>query len=386
MSNKLYFHRILLVSLFMDLICGCQNLDTPRFLNKIDILTAFENRDTINLSSIAESIQYVRLETRKGVHLGHSPRFYLNESYIISIAAKQIYLFNRQTGKFIREIGHFGKDPSGYRNTIFNYPYDEKRQICIAHGWGMYEFLFYDLNGIKIESISNLGHTFAILNDSIFVAYIKNTTGTEEKKLVLINVNQNNSIVNIFPNHLKFEPAQNYAMWKAQGWFYKYNDKLHFFEQFTDTIYQITYGRLFPKYILAMGKYAPPYEKQSQLDFLKDGNKGYIFLENIFESENYLFFIIKFNTNIFHGVYYKKFRTTKVSDNNYFKNDIDNLIPFTFSSVSNGKLIGYCEAFEIIKWFNDNPEKALELPLHLQKLKNIKETDNPVIMIAKLKE
>jgi len=44
------------------------------------------------------------------------------------------------------------------------------------------------------------------------------------------------------------------------------------------------------------------------------------------------------------------------------------------------------DAFEIVNWFSNNPDKAAKLPSHLQKLRNIKETDNPVIMIAKLKE
>jgi hypothetical protein len=387
MTNKLYSGTIfLIISYIMFILYGCQELNTPKSLHRIDILTAFKNKNTINLSSIAENIQYVQLETKKGVQLGHSPRFYLNESYIIAFAAKQIYLFNRQTGKFIREIGHFGQDPGGYRNTIFNYPYDDEKQICIAHGWGMNEYLLYDLKGGEIISISDLGNTFAILNDSIYVAYIKNLTGIEDKKLIILNINQNNSIVNIFPNYLKFDPSGNFAMWKAQGWFYKYSDELHFFEQFTDTIYQVTPEKLFPKFVLVMGKFAPPYEEQNKSDFLKHDVKEYIFIENIFESENYLLFKIKIDTNIFNGIYYKKFGTTKVSDSNYFINNIDSFIPLIYSTISNNYLIGYCEAFNIKKWFEDNSEKAKKLPQYLRKLEDIKENDNPVLMLVKLKE
>ena len=36
--------------------------------------------------------------------------------------------------------------------------------------------------------------------------------------------------------------------------------------------------------------------------------------------------------------------------------------------------------------FSENPEKASNLPPHLQKFRNINENDNPVVMIAKLKE
>ena len=70
-----------------------------------------------------------------------------------------------------------------------------------------------------------------------------------------------------------------------------------------------------------------------------------------------------------------------------FENDIDNFIPFQFYSINNsGELVGFQEAYIVKKWFDENPDKAAKLPPNLQKLKNIKETDNPIVMIAKLKE
>ncbi|HHN47502.1 MAG TPA: hypothetical protein ENN08_00960 [Bacteroidales bacterium] len=62
-------------------------------------------------------------------------------------------------------------------------------------------------------------------------------------------------------------------------------------------------------------------------------------------------------------------------------------MPFHPISLSNRKeLIGFLEPYKIRQWIAENPDKAAKLPLHLQKFKNIKETDNPVVMIAKLKD
>jgi hypothetical protein len=42
------------------------------------------------------------------------------------------------------------------------------------------------------------------------------------------------------------------------------------------------------------------------------------------------------------------------------------------------------DAFRIKQWFDLNPEKINQLPKNLKGLKNIQETSNPVIIIAKL--
>jgi len=43
------------------------------------------------------------------------------------------------------------------------------------------------------------------------------------------------------------------------------------------------------------------------------------------------------------------------------------------------------EAYEILEWFENNPEKAAKLPAHLKALSKLKEDDNPVVVIVKLK-
>jgi hypothetical protein len=56
------------------------------------------------------------------------------------------------------------------------------------------------------------------------------------------------------------------------------------------------------------------------------------------------------------------------------------------SSTGNNELVGYLEPYKIRQWIAENPGKAAKLPSYLQKLRTIKETDNPVVMIAKLKD
>ncbi|MCF6357374.1 MAG: hypothetical protein L3J54_06150 [Draconibacterium sp.] len=72
---------------------------------------------------------------------------------------------------------------------------------------------------------------------------------------------------------------------------------------------------------------------------------------------------------------------------NGFENDIDGFMPFYPTSISNrDELIGILEPYKIRQWIDENPDKAARLPPHLQKFRNIKDTDNPVLMLVKLKE
>jgi hypothetical protein len=48
--------------------------------------------------------------------------------------------------------------------------------------------------------------------------------------------------------------------------------------------------------------------------------------------------------------------------------------------------MGYTDAWKVEQWFKDNPEKAAQLPPHLKKLESLTESDNPVVMIARMKE
>jgi hypothetical protein len=68
-------------------------------------------------------------------------------------------------------------------------------------------------------------------------------------------------------------------------------------------------------------------------------------------------------------------------------NDIDNFLPINFLGTSErDQLLGYIQPYEIIQWFSENPEKASKISPYLKELKNIKETDNPVLVVATLKK
>ncbi|MFW5872844.1 MAG: 6-bladed beta-propeller, partial [bacterium] len=371
--------NVLCLILFI-LYPGCKNqkykpeITTPG----INIEDAFIQNRFIRLSEfVYDNIEYVPLETGENIIDG-SPRIYTLNNQILVFAFRQIFLFNRGNGNFIREIGKFDRGPGGYMATRFTFPFDPIRNTCFAIGWDR-SYIEYSLEGDILRKIIRPEGSTAIatMNDSTYVAYIRNFSGNEERRLVVFD---NEDIIKTFPNYKIVEPLTVFTG-GDNGWFYRFREELCFFEAFNDTIYCVTENDLIPRYVLQMGKYAPPYEKQNVLDFSE--LQKYFRVKKIFESQNHLLFEVYHDNSSFQGVYNKETMITYIAgDSNGFDNDIDEFFPLRFTSVSSqGELIGFIEAWKVEQWFRENPDKSAKLPPHLKKLENITENDNPIVMI-----
>jgi hypothetical protein len=157
---------------------------------------------------------------------------------------------------------------------------------------------------------------------------------------------------------------------------------------------------LIPRYVFKMGKYSPPPEKRSELERIITRNElgnvtrqldNYIESKVICESVRYLFFEFRYQMKDYWGFYDKKTEETyiKKSEDNIIMNGIE--IPYrltrAFINQKNQELVTFIDAYQLIAWMKSNPEKLKALPQEVQKqIKEVKESDNPVVIIAKLKE
>ena len=215
-------------------LCSCKQDEKLSIgASEIAIEEAISKEKEVAINEIIQGdIEYVQLEANKKCLLGNSIRLYANDSLIIAIAFRQMFLFDRSTGKFIREIGHYGRDPGGYRNTVYSFPYNEIKNTYYAQGWGSNQFEEYDKNGHLNKSNKAPVNTqsLAIFNDSTYVAYIGNYSGNEKTKLVIIDAKQN--VIKKYPNYQEYPPSLNVTKWRS-SWFYKFESDLLFFEQFS---------------------------------------------------------------------------------------------------------------------------------------------------------
>jgi hypothetical protein len=384
----------------------------------IDMERAFNQKSQLLLSDFIERIEYVILET-KGHPTGGGLKVYTSGSYLVCIAWYQIYLFDRQTGKFVREIGKFGKGPGEYLSAGY---FDSNTQHVITMGNGR-DFNEYDLNGKMIRSILRprkeivtkaadgifsddwVLNRKAFLDKNTVVYYNENISGNAKDRMIIAD--DKGKVLKIFANPNSFVRSNMAFTLGQYDYLYHYDGNTLFFENCVDTIYRVTGKALIPHYHLKMGKYKPPYGMKSSLIVsTNDPNplrNQYFMLDNIGESDHFLFFNILYQKDptgpvpwsqcSFFGYSDKKSGQTKIAniDGMYRKrivNDIDNFSAIRLDSWTvneHNEMITYIEAGDVLDWFENNPEKADLLPAHLQKLSKLKPEDNPVIVIAKLK-
>jgi hypothetical protein len=169
--------------------------------------------------------------------------------------------------------------------------------------------------------------------------------------------------------------------------FHHFDNNLFFQNLYNDTVFKIDENKITPSFILSRGMHRPPYESR----WWPPGKKqkaDFIYQPNYFENSRYISFNF-YRNKIPHFALYdklsKKFRI--IENRSGIKNDIDNFIDLTFSSINKaGELSCLIQASELKQWIEKNPEKFKMLKPDLQKLRNIKMEDNPIVVIAKYKQ
>ena len=354
-------------------------------LHIIDLTKIPEKENPVYLSQFASEITYLPLESKKESMIGPSVRFYLFDSVIVSCAHHQILTFDSGNGNFLQSIGEYDRGPNGFMNSKSSY-LKQGQLIIKAVGWD-YHLLEFDVNGKIVNKLKldKYPKDIAWLSNNLYAIYYKKVYDSDTFRLQVYDIKKNEVVFALYDKRkFPYTPTRttNYG-----AFFYYYNDELSIKEYFNDTVFRVTTNKLIPAFVFKSVKHSPPFYEKHKFDYTQYHNIRYIS-----ETEHLVFFQLYFKKRGYF-CYYDK-RTKKVKIPNYkelkingFENDIDGFMQFQPISVSNrNELIGFLEPYKILQWFNENPDKAAKLPPHVQKLKNIKETDNPVVMIAKLKE
>ncbi len=366
----------------------------------LDLAKAFSNQQETPLSKFVKTIKYVPLETNSQALLSGIGNYEVSDKYIIckdyNNGENKILLFDRETGKFLRQIGKQGQGPGEYRSTGY-LPYNSIKKEFYA--LGVREIFMYDLTGKYIDKIkypawtnpkeySNLPITRELvfknmLDGDTFVGYCENTTGTETRKIVLLS---KNGYIKVYPNYQTFKRGNTFINGPETN-FYKWGGNLYFIETFCDTLYQITKDALVPRYYFDWGKNNAPYSMQAEIGYTHRW-QDFFFIMNISENKNYIFFNIDFSKQSYTGFIEK--RSDRVTFCKILKsgisgiyNDIDGLmdiIPYCFTQ--DNKMVYIIQPVKLVKWLRENPDKAVQAKAKYHWLNDIDELSNPVIAIA----
>lgn len=362
--------------------CGVKDNEK---IKVVDLTQTLKEPLKISLSDIASDIEYIQLESTEASLITKDVTFFANDDYIITISFRQMLLFDRKTGQFLREISHYGRDPGSYNGTIKVLPFNEEANTVYASGGS--KKLEFSLNGDLIDQIDlpPNAYTTAKIDEERYVGFVL-FFGNDKTKLEVFD--SKGEVVKSYPNYQSAPKPRSLKVYKPNGWFYRNSTQLIFCEQFNDTLFHVTADNINPRFILYRGKYKPPYEKHTIGFPLQD----YFMFTSIYESDNYLFYSFDYQEERRTAVYSKDNNKILLGDylspnGSGFMNDIDNFSSVILSSInSQNELVGFVTAYDVVKWFEDNPDLAIGLPDKLNDFKSMKDTDNPVVIVAKLKK
>lgn len=166
-----------IVFIILLISCNAPEKDSGK-ITEIEVQAALSEKEQIKLSEFIARLDYIRLETTTDGLVRPNSRVIITDNYIITISSRQCLLFERQSGKFIREVGKYGRGPNEYAVATVGFVI-ENQSVIYFMGWDN-RLIGYSFNGNFIGTITvpatesdfGLGN-LSYLNDSVFVDKFK---------------------------------------------------------------------------------------------------------------------------------------------------------------------------------------------------------------------
>jgi hypothetical protein len=384
------------------LTSSCNSPDSN--LYKIDPRTIIENK--ISLSDIADDITYIPLDN--SIPFTNFKYLIAQNSIYISAKGIGILQFDRD-GKLIKKFGSQGRGPGEFYYGM-DFTVDEKsRNVYVLDP---HEIKVYSPSGIFLKAISYeeyiSSHAMAgdieIYNSLLFLPdYIME--GDSKFNWVFLDTLGNlvsekeNSVPSFQANVVR------------EGSIYKFKNKLFYFNYFNDTIFSISPDLSYnAEYLFAQGDHRWPRawietnsfdQFASQISKLFQPyrmfeTKQFIVLRYAYLHNEAISLIDKKTKTTFLALKYKKNKDNSVYSEACLLNDLDGGIPLKDINyyVENGEeyITELINPLDLKVYLSSDDFKKI-VPKHPEKKKylviladSIKETDNPILMMVKLKK
>ena len=400
MKNLLY----LLLAPFL-FCANCTNTTTKiggSDVIEIDIIANLSKTKKVNLSSIASSIEYCKLETNEQCLIGPNAFIYCSKDYIVTVGIDQCYVFDRKTGKFLRKISSKGQGPGEYTETISTFWDGNKEQICV---WGNMQYIFYNIDGTLSHKINKFNPNIRefIAFEDLYVGYVHNTSGNSSIRIAFYD--KTGVLLDSIPNYRVWKKTHTWSTYGNDARVFVFHDELYYKDIYCDTLYHIKNFALYPRYIFITGDLSVPYEIQEdgQYNLLAAINGGeydrydkYIVIYKMLEDNKHLYFTMEYRKHLYPVIYYKTEDELQIMPPvsiprpnrdwkiplHGFENDLDEGLPFwPQQMISCNEMM--C-VYTVEELFQLDASKIIDTKLK-NVLNRLDEDSNPVVVIAKLK-
>lgn len=397
--------RSLIVSLVLFIMLGCNN-------NESSNIKSFNLEELPEITSPKLSdfgfidIEYIPLETNQRSQLSYIYNIEFGDDFFIPyrFGPFSVSVFDT-IGNLINNFVTIGRGPNEMR-SVDDVKIDKRTQQIYVSSGSSWNFNVYSETGEFLRKFeipfkeNPVLVTFSIIDDKI-LCYYENHMGKQEYSYTIMDLNGNN--IKEFPNKYPFKNKSSYGF-PQENFFYKYNNKLYVKEVYSDTIYLFNEEKVEfePHMVIDVGDRLITPEARSILE--PEGiAKNYINPWYLFEFGDYIFYgftyelIVKFPQPIektcgYIGSKKDDFQVLYDLEKGII-NDLDGgppIMPLT--TRDDNTVVAGIDAFKLKNYvlsnkFKNSSPKYPEKKEELEKLaENLKETDNPVIILISLKK
>ena len=393
-----------------------ENKPQEKSFYTIDLSKDFSGSDnqTLLLSDIVEDVEYVKLETTDDclVTSTASAKVFITDDdiYVLNkFSDYKLFRFDRETGKFITQIGGIGQGPKEMINPCFVFAKDS---LVYVTSTSMDKIYVYTNKNQFVRSVpfckdrssfeGGVGETISVIDHQ----YIVRHPGQLQSKF---NYNQYMAaeVIDMNSNRLiaMRDTSDVYGImlnldWDPIRWYYKGN--INFYNEPDRTVYAVTKDSIIPRYHFNLGDNKWPVKSEKlTMEYVK-----HIKFKSFRETEDYLYLYWNQREKGYFARLNKKTEKLDVQEQEKLwgrtwvlkvpglKNDIDgcnrnvDFIRLMDEQSSVMVMISSTEKEDYIKVLNETtdvkfPEKRQQL---LKLLEEMGEEDNQILAIYKLKK
>ena len=393
-QNSILYLTVLAIVFFITFSCSKQSTSELKIIN---VLESAERE--ISISEIADDIAYIPLSDDS--LLSYIMKVVYSDGEYFVEDNKSTFLRFDEDGNFVNKIGNKGNGPGEYNYVSDFVIHPDTREIFIIGGKKDH-IMVYSPNGQFIRSFELAKQNpmaIGISNMNVLVYYF---SGAEHDTINIQLMDVNGTVLNNCPNKYEFERGRAILMHYGECLMYKFAQKLHFKEIFSDTIFYLDGQEIIPETILNSGdkRYTPEIrskiinELSSNPGGSSESMRSVLTQNNLFETQNFLFYTYHHDGEGRFLVYNKLTgEQNEINSEQGIVNDLDGGPNIQLKkNINDNILISWIDAFEL-KMHVESAEFNNSTPIYPEKKKELErlanslnENDNPVLMLVKLKD
>lgn len=352
----------------------------------------------VKLSDLGfDNIEYVPMETSEQCMIPMINDIRLGDNYFLIHFFTNVYMF-KYDGKFVTKIGNEGRGPNEF-TVVHDLDINENNQdIYMIDGWQK-KFYVFSETGKFIKTLRApvlAAIVFRFTNNGI-LGYNSNSFGNIENSYNLIDTS--GIIIKDFPNMYSWKKIQNITTIFDENLFYRFNKKLYKKEVYSDTIYVFENMEFKPHIIIEHGDKLLSPKARSEYD-TETLSRKFISQKNLFEFGNFIYYEFTYDPKIRGNNTFKGFIGSKLDNTQYFFdlnrgiiNDLDggpNICPKSVKDDTT--IVSWIDASKLkahvaSAGFKNSTPKYPDKKKDLERMaSSLKETDNPVLVIVRLKK